>query len=158
MARFIQPTAIAVDGATNLYVADNNCNTIRKITPVGTNWVVTTLAGMPASGAQVDGTGSAARFAGPEGVAVDSGGNVYVADGAIIRKIRPAGEVTTLAGRPGPAFVLPDGIGCMARFGYTLGTAVDNAGASMSRMTTGSRRARRFTPKYFNSAIARAVR
>jgi DNA-binding beta-propeller fold protein YncE len=55
-------------------------NTIRKLTPVGTNWVVTTLGGMSGFYATADGTGSAARFSNPAGLAVDSAGNVYVAD------------------------------------------------------------------------------
>ena len=64
----------------NVYVADSGNNTIRKVTPVGTNWVVTTLAGLAGSFGSADGTGSAAQFSCPEGVAVDSAGNLYVAD------------------------------------------------------------------------------
>ena len=72
----------ALDGLGSLYVADLGNNTIRKVTPVGTNWVVTTLAGLVAvAGGSVDGTGSAARFSfGSIGgdAAVDSAGNIYV--------------------------------------------------------------------------------
>jgi DNA-binding beta-propeller fold protein YncE len=68
---------VAVDGAGNVYVADTYNHTIRKVTPAG---VVTTLAGLAVSSGSADGTGSAARFAYPSGVAVDSAGNVYVAD------------------------------------------------------------------------------
>ena len=72
---------MAVDSAANLYVADCGNSTIRKVTPVGANWVVTTLAGRATgSVGSADGTGSAARFDYPVGVAVDSAGNVYVAD------------------------------------------------------------------------------
>ena len=61
----------------NVYVADTDNNTIRKVTPAG---VVTTLAGQAGTSGTNDGTGSAARFYDPFGVAVDSAGNVYVAD------------------------------------------------------------------------------
>ena len=91
---------VAVDSAGNVYVADTDNHTIRKITPAG---VVSTLAGLAGSLGSADGTGSAARFYHPGGVAVDSGGNVYVADtdNHTIRKITPAGVVSTLAGLAG---------------------------------------------------------
>ena len=79
-ARFYYPYGVAVDSAGNLYVADSGNHTIREVTPVGTNWVVTTLAGLAGSAGTNDGTGSTARFNYPAGVAVDSAGNVYVAD------------------------------------------------------------------------------
>jgi hypothetical protein len=64
---------------------------------------VTTLSGKAGQGGSVDGTGAAARFNTPEGVAVDSVGNVYVADTSnfTIHKITPTGVVTTLAGKAG---------------------------------------------------------
>ena len=93
-ARFYHPNGVAVDGAGNLYVADTGNHTIREVTPVGTNWAVTTLAGLAGSAGTNDGTGSAARFNEPAGVAVDSAGNVYVADTAndTIRKVTPVGR------------------------------------------------------------------
>jgi sugar lactone lactonase YvrE len=114
LARFRFPSAVAVDGGGNVYVADTSNHTIRKITSAG---VVTTLAGSPTVSGTVDGTGSGARFNRPGGVAVDGGGNVYVADteNHTIRKVTPAGVVTTLAGSPlstGTA----NGAGAAARF------------------------------------------
>jgi hypothetical protein len=68
---------VAVDSAGNLYVTDSQNSTIRNITSAG---VVTTLAGLPGTTGRADGVGSAARFFNPEGIAVDSAGNLYVAD------------------------------------------------------------------------------
>jgi sugar lactone lactonase YvrE len=107
-AQFAFPCSAAVDSAGNVYVADTVNSTIRKMTPVGTNWVVTTVAGLAGCTGTNDGTGSAARFYYPNGVAVDSAGNVYVADtyNYTIRKLTPVGTnwvVTTLAGLPGHA-------------------------------------------------------
>ena len=79
----------------SLYVADLGNNTIRKVTPVGTNWVVTTLAGKAGFPGSADGTNSAARFYNPGVGSVDSAGNVYVADtfNDTIRKGMPASSV-----------------------------------------------------------------
>ncbi|MFN3697735.1 MAG: hypothetical protein ACK4VO_09875, partial [Pseudobdellovibrio sp.] len=77
VTEFLQsPESVAVDSANFLYVADTANNMIRKISPSG---VISTLAGAKNSGS-TNGTGSAARFNSPSGVAVDSSGNVYVAD------------------------------------------------------------------------------
>ena len=125
-AGFPSPFGVAVDGAGNVYVADSVSHTIRKITPAG---VVSTLAGLALSAGSTDGTGSAARFSQPRGVAVDAAGNVYVADrvNQTIRKITPAGAVSTLAGLAGSAGSA-DGTGNAARFDNPGGVAVDAAG------------------------------
>ena len=99
-AGFNNPQNVAADAAGNLYVSDAGNHTIRKITPDGT---VSTLAGSPGQQGSVDGTGSAARFSFPRGIAVDGAGNVFVADTGnhAVRKISPAGEVATYAGQIG---------------------------------------------------------
>jgi sugar lactone lactonase YvrE len=128
-ARFNGPTSVAVDGAGTLYIADQQNCLIRKITAAG---AVTTFAGgvqgaSPCGSA--DGAGNIAQFKFATGVALDSTGNLYVADtnNHTIRQITPAGVVTTiagLAGSPGSA----DGAGSAARFNSPTGIAVDGAG------------------------------
>jgi len=108
--------------------------------------VVTTLAGLAGQHGSTDGTGSAARFNLPQNVAVDSAGNVYAADRTndTIRKITPAGVVTTLAGTAGVAGSA-DGTGPAASFSLPEGVAVDNAATSTwpTAGTTRSARSRR---------------
>lgn len=125
-ARFFLPSAIAIDGLNNLFVADTYNNTIRKITPAG---VVTTLAGAPGIFGSADGTGGAASFNLPSGIATDSAGNIYVADtrNNTIRKITSLGAVTTLAGTAG-VVGSADGIGAAASFNGPAGIVCDNFG------------------------------
>jgi sugar lactone lactonase YvrE len=122
VARFNYPGGVAVDADGNVYVADSGNQTIRKITPAGD---VTTFAGTAAFYGSSDGQGSAARFYSPRSIAVDAGGNLYVADAmtAIIRKITPGGLVTTVAGVAGK-LGLTDGTGSAARFTGPAGIAV----------------------------------
>jgi sugar lactone lactonase YvrE len=168
-ARFAQPSAIALDGAGNIYVSDNNG--LRMITPGG---VVTTftqqsgppllgLAGLavdaagfvyvagedsymvykilPAAGAvailagtgqygSADGPAAQATFAYVAAVALDKGGNVYVADrdNCTVRRISPNGFVTTVAGTAGLCGAA-DGVGAAARFAGPAGIALDPTGA-----------------------------
>src|SRR5439155_3564059 len=110
---------VAVDSGGNVYVASPVDATIRRITPAG---IVTTLAGQPFNPGSADGTGGAASFSNPVGVAVDNTGVIYVADSnnATIRKVTPGGEVTTFAGQAG-TFGSTDGTGSAARFNFPSG-------------------------------------
>ena len=117
-AQFSNPDGITTDG-TNLFVADRNNHTIRKI--VIATGQVTTLAGQAGITGTADGTGSAAQFNQPAGITTD-GTNLYVTDrgNEIIRKIVIAtGQVTTFAGQANN-FGSADGIGTAAQFN-TLG-------------------------------------
>ncbi|MEZ0184747.1 NHL repeat-containing protein, partial [Flavobacterium oncorhynchi] len=121
-AKFSYSNGVAIDASGNVYVADQSNHKIRKITPLGE---VTTLAGSTSGDA--DGTGTAARFYNPAGIAVDASGNVYVADQSNhkIRKITPAGTVTTLAGST-EGFA--DGTATTAQFSNPSGVVVDALG------------------------------
>jgi sugar lactone lactonase YvrE len=117
---------VAIDSAGNLYVADTFNDTIRKISPAG---AVSTFAGTAGTVGSANGTGAAASFNSPEGVAVDSADNVYVADSgnATIRKITSVGVVSTLAGTAGVTGSA-NGTGSAAQFDLPIGLAVDSSG------------------------------
>lgn len=123
-ASFACLQGLAIDKDGNLFVADTTRHKIRKITP---DRVVTTYAGNGTAGL-VDGTGTAARFSSPYGLAVDTIGNVYVADVSYnrIRKITPDRVVTTIAGNPNGTW--EDGPATGAHFGCLRGLEVDTRG------------------------------
>jgi sugar lactone lactonase YvrE len=126
-ANFNSPRGLAIDGANNLYVADTNSHTIRKITSAG---VVSTVAGLALTPGMADGTGSAARFDGPLGVTSDAAGTLYVVDANNnrVRKITPAGVVTTLAGSATGIAGSTDGAGSAAKFNTPYGIKLDASG------------------------------
>ena len=140
-AVFNGPSGIAIDGDGNIYTAEWKGHRIRKITPAG---VVSTLAGSGKAGF-ADGTGAEASFNTPEGVALDSKGNVYVADARNnkIRKISPSGVVTTVAGSGKKDFM--DGAGAEATFSYPFGVAVDGVG-NVYVADSGNNLIRKITP------------
>ena len=125
-ARFRSPNGIAFDVPGNLFVADMGNDTVRRITTLD---VVSTIAGTARSQGSADGTGSAALFTLPRGVAVDASGNLFVADtlNSTIRRITPAGAVTTIGGSAGMHGYV-DGEGNAARFTAPVGVAVDADG------------------------------
>ncbi len=127
-AQFSSPWSITVDTATNIYLAGRVDQTIRKIAPLGTNWVVTTLAGTPLTTGFANGTGFQAKFNIPNGVCVDTNGNVYVGDSLnnMIRKVTPSGVVTTVAGSGVKGYA--DGPGTTAKFYFPHGLKMDGAG------------------------------
>jgi sugar lactone lactonase YvrE len=135
---FANPSDVAIDAAGNLYIADTSNHTVRKVTPpLQSNpgiappalGIVTTLAGQAGVSGSSDGSGTAASFNHPAGVAVDNSGNVYVADtnNNEIRKVTAAGFVSTLAGLTGHAGSA-DGSGPAASFNGPSGIVVDTVG------------------------------
>jgi uncharacterized repeat protein (TIGR01451 family) len=150
---FYQPLGVGVDAAGNVYVADSDNNRICKVTSSG---VVSVLAGSatggPGSAGYVDAVGTAARFDVPNGVAVDAAGNVYITDAGnhLIRKITPAGSVSTLAGgTEGYA----EGTGAAARFENLSGPCIDAAG-NIYAADIGNNRIRKITPAGVVSTVA----
>ncbi|SFQ49374.1 NHL repeat-containing protein [Hymenobacter arizonensis] len=121
-ARFKSPHGVVVGADGAVYVADTENHAIRRITAAG---VVTTLAGALGQKGQADGLGATARFAHPEGLALDAQGNVYVADAGnhTLRKVTPAGLVSTVAGQAGRAGRV-DGAAPQALFNAPHGLAV----------------------------------
>ncbi|MEI2738281.1 MAG: NHL repeat-containing protein [Chitinophagaceae bacterium] len=122
-AQFNAPAGIVKDASGNFYVTDRDNHRIRKITPAG---IVTTFAGSGTAGF-VNGTGTAAQFNQPYGITIDPSGNIFVADrlNTVVRKITPAGVVTTFAGSTGG---FADGTGTAAQFNELYGIASDASG------------------------------
>lgn len=130
-ARFSSAGQLAVDGAGNVYVADTVNKAIRKVTPSG---LVSTVIGGPIPPGTERGAGSATQFGSVEALALDSAGNIYVADRVnhSVRKITPAGVMSTVAGAgpygSGGLYGFVDGTGTAVRFSSPTGIVVDAAG------------------------------
>lgn len=121
------PEGVAVDSAGNIFIADTNNARIRKVTPAG---VITTVAGNGTAGSSGDGgpAGSAELFA-PDGVTVDGAGNLFIADSpSRVRKITPAGVISTVAGNGTPGFGGDGGPATSSEIYGPMGLAVDGAG------------------------------
>ena len=125
-ARFTYPSGIAVDSDKTVYVSDTYGHTIRSISPTGS---VTTLAGTAGQRGSYDGAGAVALFSNPNGLAIDSAHNLYVADegNSTLRKVTPAGDVSTLAGTP-HVFAQVDGTGSAAAFSALTSLTMDRCG------------------------------
>src|SRR5438128_6353405 len=159
-ARFTGPAGLAMDAAGNLYVADLSNHAIRQVSPVGTNWVVKTIAGLPRTLGSADGTNDQARFNRPSAVVVDSVGNLFVTDNynQTIRKITPVGTnwvVTTIAGVPG-VYGTADGTNEQALFHgpQAIALAGDNTLFLTDRLNFTVRRMDRFGTNWVTSTIA----
>lgn len=150
-ASFSETFMLAADSSNNIYITDFDNYTIRKMTTAG---VVTTFAGSPVIKGFENGFGSAARFNDPIGVATDSSGNVYISDtlNFAIRKITPAGYVTTYAG-PQPSSDLVNSVGPNARFSNPTGVINDSSG-NLFVTDSGNNGIRKVTASGFASVFA----
>ncbi|WP_088312655.1 NHL repeat-containing protein [Kineosporia sp. R_H_3] len=126
-AKFLQPSQIAVDAGGNLYVADISNNRVRKITAAG---VISTIAGTGAAGYSGDGgAATSAQLDAPRGVALDAAGALYITDGGNhrIRKVSPAGTITTVAGNGTAGFSGDGGPASAAMVNLPRGIASDTS-------------------------------
>jgi uncharacterized protein (TIGR03437 family) len=150
-AQLYTPTGVAVDANGNLYIADYQNHRVRKVTAGGT---ISTVAGNGNQGYTGDG-GQAANAAlnYPIGVAVDSGGNLYIADWGnyVIRKVLPNGIITTFAGNHLPGTTGDGGLALQAQIGSPAGIAVDPTWNVY--FTDGSARVRKVFTSGFISTI-----
>jgi len=120
------PTGVVVDSAGNVFIADQRNFCVRKVSPDG---IIRTFAGNGELGYSGDGGPAAeARLNMPSGLALDSAGNLFIADGSHIHKVTPAGVITTVAGTYGQGASGEDGPALKATFAFASGVAVDSAG------------------------------
>lgn len=139
VAQFNQPIGIAVDTRNDdVYVADTYNHRIRKISA----FTVSTFAG--STQGYTDGTGTSAQFDTPMGLVVDSNGNVFVIDKARIRKITPAGVVTTFAGGATSGYL--DGTGTAAQFANGMHSITIDTNNNLYVTDAGNLRVRKITP------------
>ena len=122
------PVGVALDGAGNLYIADRDNQRIRKVDPAGT---ITTVAGNGTAGFSGDGgAAAAAQLNNPAGLSLDAAGNLYIADrdNQRIRKVDPAGVITTVAGDGAQGFGGDSGAAVAAQLNAPYGVAPDGSG------------------------------
>jgi sugar lactone lactonase YvrE len=127
-AQLASPIGVAVDPAGNLYIADSDNGRIRKVTAGG---VISTVAGNGTDDYSGDGgPATAAQLAGPAGVAVDTAGNLYIADtgNRRIRKVTAGGVINTVAGNGTDGYSGDGGPATAAQLAGPAGVAVDTAG------------------------------
>ncbi len=127
-ANLSSPRGVALDGAGNLYIADEGNNRIRKVDAAG---VISTVAGSGTAGYSGDGGAAvAAQLYAPEGVALDGAGNLYIADvdNHRIRKVDAAGAISTVAGDGTRGFGGDGGAAVAAQLDFPRGVALDGAG------------------------------
>jgi uncharacterized repeat protein (TIGR01451 family) len=141
-ARISSPWSVAIDKAGNIFVADRNNHRIRKITTAG---IISTVAGSGQGGFGGDGGPAvSAALAFPSGIAVDAAGNLFIADlnNNRIRKVTPAGIISTVAGNGTSGFSGDGGLATSAQVSFPTSVAVDAVG-NLFIADTGNNRIRR---------------
>jgi sugar lactone lactonase YvrE len=135
---------VKLDAAGNVYATDTMQNVIWKISPAGT---IALFAGTLNTVGGADGTGAAAQFNSPGGMAIDANGTIYVADSGnnTIRKVTAGGVVTTFAGTARDMEICQDGTGAGASFGAPAFLAFDTNGNLLVTDSDGEL-VRRITP------------
>jgi sugar lactone lactonase YvrE len=151
-AQLTNPTGVAVDSAGNLYIADSGSNLIRKVTTGG---IISTVAGGGTATPGDGGAATAAKLNSPWGVAVDSAGNLYIAEqgSSRIRKVTPAGVISTVAGIGASGFAGDGGSATAAELNHPYGVAVDSA-SNLYIADTTNRRIRKVTAAGVISTVA----
>jgi DNA-binding beta-propeller fold protein YncE len=147
------PHGLARNADGNLYIADTGNHRIRKVAPSGE---ITTVAGTGVPGYSGDGgPASEAQFNAPEGLAIDSAGNLYVADTGNhrVRRISPDGRVSTISGTGRPGYSGDNGPGIRAALWYPRGLALDPQG-DLYIADSWNNRVRVLTPKGLIHTIA----
>ena len=129
-ASFAHSSGVAVDGAGNIYIADED-DTRNKIRKININGIINTIAGNGSAGFGGDG-GLAinASLNSPSGIALDGAGNIYIADwfNNRVRKVNSSGVISTIAGDGSAGYAGDGGLAIVASLNYPTGVAVDGAG------------------------------
>jgi sugar lactone lactonase YvrE len=125
-SRLNGPADLKFDSAGNMYIADFNGNYVEKVTPSGT---LSIFAGTGTAATEIPGAATSSPLRGPDAVAIDAAGNVYIADSGnnVVEKVTPAGTLSVFAGN-GTAGIATAGTATSSHLDYPIGIAIDAAG------------------------------